>query len=104
MDKSIVKQYGAHLELPGGTVTPVAIVCDLTCESLEVLKERVSALLSGKARFEGAQSTVGSPGVTLIFHANFNRGETVLGWISPHEVPEHMTVQATIERLKEAAA
>ena len=37
-----------------GIVTPVAIVCDLTCESLEVLKERVSALLSGEARFEGA--------------------------------------------------
>ena len=47
---------------------------------------------------------MGSPGLTPIFHANFNRGETVLGWISPHEVPERMTVRATIERLKEAAA
>jgi len=104
MDKSIVKQYRAHLELAGGSVTPMAIICDLTCESLEVVKERVNTLLNGKAKFEGAQSTVGSPGLTLIFHPNFNRGETVLGWISPYEVPEHMTAEATIERLKEAAA
>lgn len=103
MDKSIVKQYRVHLELAGG-VTQAPIICDLTGDNLEILKERTNTLLNGKAKFEGAQSTVGSPGLTLIFHPNFNRGETVLGWISQYEVPEHMTVEATLERLKEAAA
>ena len=85
-------------------VTQAPIICDLTGDNLEILKERTNTLLNGKAKFEGAQSTVGSPGLTLIFHPNFNRGETVLGWISQYEVPEHMTVEATLERLKEAAA
>jgi hypothetical protein len=108
MDKSIVKQYRAHIELADGSVyaaggSPAAIVGDLTCDNLEVLKERIT-LLGGKAKFEGTQSTAGSPGVTLIFHPNWNRGQSPLGCISPFEVHESMTVGNTIERLKEAAA
>jgi hypothetical protein len=104
MNKTIVKQYRAHIELPDGGVAPAAIVGDLTCDSLEVLKERVNILLGGKAKFEGTQSTAGSPGVTLVYHPNWNKGETPLGCISPFEVHESMSIGATIEKLKEAAA
>lgn len=105
MDKSVVKQYRLHIELPDGIVGPAAIVGDVTCDNLDVLKERVNTLLGGKAKFEGTGSTAGlTPGITLVYHPNWNRGETPLGCISPFEIHESMTVGTTIEKLKEAAA
>lgn len=103
MDKSIRREFRVHLEAPAG-VTQKPVICDLVGENLDVLKERTQTLFNGKLKFEGAQSTAGSPGLTLIFHPNFSRGETAIGWISPYEVPEHMAVETIIQRLNEAAA
>jgi len=98
MDKSIRREFRAHLELASG-VTQKPLIVDLVGEDLEVVKERTQTLLNGKAKFEGAQSAVGTPGLTLIYHPNFGRGETVCGFIGQYDVPEAMSVSSAIGRL-----
>jgi|HubBroStandDraft_6_1064221.scaffolds.fasta_scaffold2799438_1 hypothetical protein len=100
MDKSIRQQYRVHLELGA----PAPMIVEFTGENLDALKTRANLVLDGKGKFEGAQARAGSPGVTLVFHPNVNQGELCIGFISTYEVPEHLTVESTIERLTEAAA
>lgn len=99
-DKTVKKQYRAHLE----SVAPKPFIAELIGDDLEVMKDKVRVLLGGSPAFEAAQSTVGTPGLTLIYHPQFNGGEVALGWISAFEVPEHMTVKSNLDRLREAAA
>jgi hypothetical protein len=100
---TIVKQYRAVLQI----VHPKPRMCELVGDDIGLLKTDVINVLGGgpsAVKFEAAQATVGSPGLTLIYHPSFNKGETPLGWISLFELPQTMSVGATIERLTEAAA
>ena len=107
MEQPIVKQYRGHIEL----TAPKPIICDFVSDDLEVLKEKIRGFITGSSapvpanspKFESAQSTT-NPGLLLVFHQQFNRGQTALGWIAPEEVPEHMAVQGALDRLREAAA
>ena len=107
MEQTIVKQYRGHVEL----TAPKPITCDFLSDDLDVLKEKIRGFITGSSapvpanapKFESAQSTL-NPGLLLIYHSGFNRGQTALGWISPEQVPEHMAVQGALDRLREAAA
>jgi hypothetical protein len=102
MNPNIVKQYRAHLQL----THPKPRTCELISDDLDTVKEDVNRILGGNGvKFvEAPQSTAGGGGLTLIFHPSFNAGKTSLGWISPYEVPESMSVGATIDQRLQAAA
>jgi hypothetical protein len=103
MNPNIVKQYRATLQL----THPKPRTCELVGDDINTLKTDITNILGGgvnAVKFEPAQATVGSPGLTLIYHPSFNKGETPCGWISVFELPQTMSVGASIERLVEAAA
>jgi len=101
MNTTIVKQYRALLTL----THPRPRTCELVSPDLNTLKEDVNRIFGGNGvKFENAQSAVGSPGLTLIYHPSFDSGKTPSGWISPFEVPESMSVGKTIELLAQQAA
>lgn len=95
---TIVKNYRARVELHA----PRPLLCELTGDDLESLKERtrnfLRSILNGTPKFEAA---VGSPGLTLIYHPA--AGETAIGYISAFDVPQNMSVQ-TLDQVREAAA
>jgi hypothetical protein len=103
MDRTLTQEYRAHLELAEG-VTHKPVICELGSSDIDVLKDRINILLNGKAKFEGTQRTGTAPPILLVFHPNFQKGETPLGWIAPVELPESMSTANTIERLVEDVA
>jgi len=105
--ENVTKQYRGHVEL----TAPKPLIAEFVSADLEVLKNKIKCFItesstpspSNAPKFESAESTV-NPGLLLVYHPQFNRGQTALGWISPEEVPEHMAVNGALDRLREAAA
>ncbi len=86
MNPNLVKQYRARLYLPNH------LTCTMEGGDLGILKESVQRQLDGGTRFETAGS-----GSILIFHHSVDEGKTAIGWLTPFEVPEAMSIRAHAE-------
>jgi hypothetical protein len=88
----LVKQFLARLESDRLNI-PL-----MEAEDLGRLKENISALLGGSARFD--PSPTGT--TTLIYHPSWGSGQTPIGWIASIELPEHMSIRVVAEKRQAA--
>ena len=92
--KTVVSQYRVRVALPDRSGN---VLCEMTSDQLEPLKERVNRLLNGGAVFEPAEGNAGAR-LQLIYHPHVEHGKISIGHIATFECPEEESVGAVIDR------